>query len=255
MIPTLFISHGSPTLAVEENEYTDFLKELGNSIKPKAIVVFTAHWENEVTTISSRDDAFDMIYDFGGFDRELYEIKYPVNGSSKIAALLKSKLDENGIPSQMDYKRGLDHGAWVVLKLMYPEANIPVVQVSINPWLAPEEQFKIGNAIKALKQEDILIIGSGGTVHNLRSVQWGATEPESWAVEFDTWLIEKLRDRDKEALFNYEKLAPHAKMAVPRGEHFAPFFISLGSGFEENEPKLLHTGYNYGTLSHICFEF
>lgn len=255
MIPALFISHGSPTLAIESNEYTDFLKELGNNIKPKAIVVFTAHWENEITTISSRDDVYEMIYDFGGFDRKLYEIKYPAKGSAKIAALLKSKLEKHKIASQLDYKRGLDHGAWVVLKLMYPEADIPVVQVSINPWLSPEEQFKIGSAIKDIKQEDILIIGSGGTVHNLGSIKWGATAPEPWAVEFDDWLIEKVRNRDKEALFNYQKLAPHAKMAVPRGEHFSTFFIALGSGIEENEGRLIHRGYNYGTLSHICFEF
>ena len=255
MIRSLFISHGSPTLAVEKNEYTDLLRELGNNRKPKAIVIFTAHWENDVTTISFRDDKYDMIYDFGGFDRELYSIKYPAMGSTKVAALLKSKLAEHGIISQEDYKRGLDHGAWVVLKLMYPEADIPVVQVSINPWLSPEELFRIGSAIEELRQEDILIIGSGGTVHNLRSIKWGATEPETWAVEFDAWVIEKVKNKDKVALFNYEKLAPHAKMAVPRGEHFAPFFITLGCGIEDNEPKLLHTGYNYGTLSHICFEF
>lgn len=255
MVPLLFISHGSPTLAVEKNEYTDFLRELGNNIKPRAIVIFTAHWENDVTTISFRDDAYEMIYDFGGFDRELYEIKYPAKGSTEIAALLKSRLEGHGIPSQIDYKRGLDHGAWVVLKLMYPEANIPVVQVSINPWLSTEEQFNIGKAIKDLKDEDILIIGSGGTVHNLGSIKWGSTEPEPWAVEFDDWLIEKVRDKDKEALLSYQKLAPHAKMAVPREEHIAPFFITLGSGIEDSEPRLLYRGYNYGTLSHICFEF
>lgn len=255
MIPSLFIAHGSPTLAVEKNEYTDFLRELGNNIKPKAIVIFTAHWENDVTTISSRDDKYDMIYDFGGFDRELYEIQYSAKGSSKIAGLLKSKLEEQGLSTQLDYKRGLDHGSWVVLRLMYPEANIPVVQVSINPWLSPEEQFKIGKAIKDLRKEDILIIGSGGTVHNLRSIKWGATNPEPWAVEFDDWLIEKLRDKDKDALYNYQKLAPNAKMAVPREEHFAPFLITIGSGIEDNEAKLLFRDYNYGTLSHICYEF
>lgn len=255
MIPSLFISHGSPTLAIENNEYTKFLSELGRNIKPKAIVVFTAHWENEITTISSRDDTYDMIYDFGGFDRELYEIQYPARGSSKVAALLESRLEEHKIPCQLDYKRGLDHGTWVVLKLMYPEANIDIVQVSINPWLSPKEQFEIGNAIRDLKGEDILIIGSGGTVHNLRSIKWGATDPEPWAVEFDDWLIGKVRDKDLKALFNYENLAPHAKMAVPRGEHFAPFWITLGSGIEDNEGKPIYRGYNYGTLSHICFEF
>lgn len=255
MIPSLFICHCSPTLAVEKNEYTDFLGELGNNIRPEAIVIFTAHWEDTITTVSSRNDAYEMIYDFGGFDRELYSIKYYAKGSAEIAALLRSKLEEDGIPCREDYKRGLDHGAWVILKLMYPNANIPVVQVSINPGLSPKEQFRIGNALKDIKKKDILIIGSGGTVHNLGSIKWEAAGPEPWAVEFDDWLIEKIRDKDMEALFNYQKLAPHAKKAVPREEHIAPLFISFGSMMENNEARLLYRGYNYGTLSHICFEF
>lgn len=255
MVPALFISHGSPTLAIEKNEYTDFLNNLGKEITPKAIVMFTAHWESEITTISFRDEVYDMIYDFGGFSRELNEVKYPAKGSTDIAERLEGLLQKKGITSKRDEKRGLDHGSWVVLKLLYPEANIPVVQVSVNPKLSPRKQYEIGEAIKELGQEDILIIGSGGTVHNLWTVDWDAEKAEDWAMEFDKWIIEKMQNRDIEALFKYEALAPNAKKAVPREEHLVPLFIALGSGDEERFPKLIHRSYNYGTLSQICFEF
>ena len=255
MIPALFISHGSPTLAVEENIYTEFLENLGRNISPKAIVVFTAHWEEEVTTISSRNETYEMIYDFGGFSRELYSIKYPAKGSSEIASKLQSKLEDHGISTKRDTTRGLDHGTWVILKLMYPKADIPVVQVSVNPKLSPAEQYKIGEAIKELRQDNVLIIGSGGTVHNLRSVKWDAEKPEDWAMEFDEWLIDKVKTKDLNSLFEYQKLAPHAQRAVPREEHIVPLFITMGSGDKVYNPKLLYRSYEYGTLSHICFEF
>jgi 4,5-DOPA dioxygenase extradiol len=254
MIPSIFLCHGGPTLVVEKNEYTEFLKELGKKLNPKAIVIFTAHWESEITTISSMDDVYDMIYDFSGFSKELYSIKYPAKGSEAVASKLKSMLEYNGIESKLDEKRGLDHGAWDVLYLMYPNATIPVVQVSVNPYMAMEKQYEIGRAIKKLGDEDILVIGSGSTVHNLATVDWNSTKVEEWALEFDNWLIEKVENNDKEALFNYSETAPYAKRAIPREEHIVPMFIAMGSG-NKDKPKLLHQSYAYGTLSYICFEF
>jgi 4,5-DOPA dioxygenase extradiol len=137
---------------------------------------------------------------------------------------------------------------------MYPQADIPVVQVSVNPELSMDKQYKLGEAIRSLGQEDILVIGSGSTVHNLGTVNWNATEPVQWAVEFDNWLIEKVENDDKEALFSYRDLAPYAKAAIPREEHIVPLFIAMGSG-QSNTPRLLHRSYAYGTLSYICFEF
>jgi 4,5-DOPA dioxygenase extradiol len=255
MVPALFISHGSPTLAIEQNEYTEFLKELGKSIKPKAIVIFTAHWENDITTISGRDNAYEMIYDFGGFSEELYSIRYAAKGSNRVALSVHEKLAASGIESKIDTNRGLDHGAWVILSLMYPKADIPIVQISINPWLSPEMQYKIGEAIKSLGEEDILVIGSGGTVHNLRTIKWEGEKPEMWAVEFDNWIADKLENMDINSLFSYSQLAPNSKMAVPREEHLMPLFIALGSGNDRKAPKVLHRSYAYGTLSQICFEF
>lgn len=254
MISPIFVCHGGPTLVVEKNDYTDFLKDLGKKLTPKTIVIFTAHWESEITTISSLDSTYDMIYDFYGFPKELYSLKYPAKGSVEVASKLQSMLRNNGIESKLDENRGLDHGAWDVLYLMYPEANIPVVQVSVNPFLAMEKQYEIGKCIRDLGKEDILVIGSGSTVHNLATVNWDAEKSEEWAVEFDDWLIEKVENNDTEALFNYRQLAPHAKRAVPREEHIVPMFIAMGSG-NKDKPKLLHQSYAYGTLSYICLEF
>jgi 4,5-DOPA dioxygenase extradiol len=254
MVSSIFVCHGGPTLIVEKNEYTDFLKKLGKRLTPQAVVIFTAHWESEITTISSIDGTYDMIYDFSGFPKELYSVKYPAKGSVAVASELQSMLKNEGLESKPDENRGLDHGAWDVLYLMYPKVDIPVVQVSINPGLAMEKQYETGRAIKELGKEDILVIGTGSTVHNLATVDWNSQKAEEWAVEFDSWLIEKVENNDKEALFNYRQLAPYAKRAVPREEHIAPLFIAMGSG-NNDKPKLLHQSYAYGTLSYICFEF
>lgn len=254
MINSLFLCHGGPTLVVEKNEYTNFLKDLGKKITPRAIVIFTAHWESQTTTISCLDATYDMIYDFYGFPRELYSIKYPAKGSSEVASKVHTLLKKSGIESKFDENRGLDHGAWDLLYLMYPKAEIPVVQVSVNSFLPMEKQYEIGRAIRELGKEDILVIGSGSTVHNLATVDWEAEKAEDWAVAFDNWLIQQVEANNKEALYNYRELAPNAKAAVPREEHLVPMYIAMGSG-NNSKPKLLHQSYVYGTLSYISFEF
>ncbi|MGF9965677.1 DODA-type extradiol aromatic ring-opening family dioxygenase [Bacillus rhizoplanae] len=253
MMPSLFLAHGSPMLAIENTDYTQFLQTLGKTYKPKAIVIFTAHWESEVLTISSSDNAYETIYDFGGFPPELYEIKYAAKGSSVLAAMLEEKFKNRGIDVQKDTTRGLDHGSWTLLYRMYPQADVPVVQISVNPFLPAKEQYEIGKAIQGLGKEDILVIGSGVTVHNLRMLKWEQTMPEPWAVEFDEWLIDQIQNNNTDALFNWENEAPHARLAVPRAEHFVPLFITMGSGTAE--PKVIHRSYEYGTLSYLCLQF
>lgn len=254
MMNPIFLCHGGPSIVTEDNGYIDFLKNYGKENKPKAIIIFTAHWENKVTTISAIDGVYDMIYDFYGFPRELYQIIYPAKGDKTLALRMQDKLKEAGVPSYLDEKRGLDHGAWDILYLMYPEADIPVVQVSVNPFLSKDEQMQIGKGLKEFAKEDILIIGSGSTVHNLATVDWEATKPKEWAVAFDDWLVEKVLDYDLDALKDYQRIAPNAKHAIPREEHIVPMYIALGSGSLE-KPKLLHRDYVYGTLSYIGFEF
>lgn len=255
MLPSLFISHGSPNLSLQNNEYTNFLKDLGNKIKPECIVIFTAHFESDVVSISFMDGIYNTIYDFGGFPKELYEIKYNAKGSISVASKLEFALKSQGIETKRESARGLDHGAWSLLNLMYPKANIPIVQVSVNPRLSPMKQYEIGKSIQSIKEDDVLIIGSGGTVHNLSSINFASTKPEVWAEEFDNSLIDMLEKRDLNSIFNYDKLIPNAKAAVPTPEHLAPLFIALGSSNEYAEPKLLHRSYDLGTLSQICFMF
>lgn len=254
MIKPLFLAHGSPMMAIEQSVYTKFLNSLGTSINPKAIVVFTAHWVTETLTISASDSIYDTMYDFYGFPEELYKIKYPAKGSSSIAAKIQNKLIDSGIEVKTDLTRGLDHGAWTLLQHLYPKANIPVVQVSINYNLSVEQQIKIGNALKELGEEDILVLGSGNTVHNLRLVDFESNNIDSWAKEFDDWLIDKIDDKDLKALNEYKKYAPHANLAVPTADHFVPLFIALGSS-SQLSPKVIFRNYQLGNLSYLCYEF
>jgi 4,5-DOPA dioxygenase extradiol len=255
MVPSLFLAHGSPMLAIEDNEYTQFLARIGQNIKPKAIIIFTAHWESDIPTISFTDDVYETIYDFYGFPDELYAVKYPAKGSKQIAAMVKDRFQNQGLMVRLNMTRGLDHGSWSLLSRMYPKADIPVIQISVNPYLSAEEQFKIGQSLRGLGEEDILVIGSGVTVHNLRAVKWEQTTPESWAVEFDDWLIGKVQQMDLDSLFNWEHLAPHARLAVPRAEHFVPLFIAMGSGDPQTKAQVIYRSYEYGTLSYLCFQF
>jgi 4,5-DOPA dioxygenase extradiol len=251
---SLFLAHGSPMNAIEDKEYTRFLEQYGKSLQPKAIVLFTAHWESEILTISSSDNEYETIYDFYGFPEELYQIKYPAKGSSQLAKKIGEKLTNQGIAVKNDSERGLDHGSWTFLHRLFPKADIPVVQISVNPFLQPEQQFAIGKALHGI-EEDILIIGSGVTVHNLRMIKWGQNTPEPWAVEFDDWLINEIEKNNLDALFEYVKLAPHAKMAVPRAEHFVPLYIAMGSAGSLENAKVIFRNYELGTLSNLCLQF
>jgi len=253
LVPSLFLAHGSPMLAIEPSPYAEFLARLGRNLTPEAIVIFTAHWESDILTISSTDDTYETIYDFYGFPPELYAVRYPAKGSKRIAAHVRERLTKRGIPSRTDERRGLDHGSWTLLSRMYPQADIPVVQASVNPYLPPDKQYEIGVTLRGLGADGILIIGSGVTVHNLRMIRWEQTEPEDWAVRFDDWLIERLQNRDTASLFQYAEQAPYARQAVPRAEHFVPLFIAYGSGGDT--AKVLYRGYEYGTLSYLCLSF
>lgn len=255
MMPSYFFAHGAPSLVLEEHAYTDLLKKFAAGMpKPKAIVIFSAHWEESVQTVSSVDQ-YSTIYDFGGFQDELYRMTYPAPGDRSLSGQIQSLFTKGGIPSKLDEARGLDHGAWAVLKLIYPDADIPVVALSVNRYLTNEQQYEIGKALSELREQDVLIIGSGGTVHNLRSVNWRAQGVDEWAGAFDNWLQSKLEAWDTASLFNYEELAPNARMAVPTSEHFIPLLIAMGTGDANRKAKLLHRSYQYGNLSLSCWQF
>ncbi|MEO2210020.1 DODA-type extradiol aromatic ring-opening family dioxygenase [Paenibacillus polymyxa] len=255
MMPSLFIAHGAPSLALEENVYTEFLQKLGQELpKPKAIVLFSAHWESTTQLVSSVAN-YETIYDFGGFQPELYQIKYPAQGQAETTAEVERLFAEAGIPVQTDDVRGLDHGAWVVLRLLYPDADIPVIALSVNRYLTGEQQYQVGQALASLREQDILVIGSGGTVHNLRRLNWESNGVDPWASEFDNWLHDKLVSWDTESLFSYDTLAPSAQAAVPTPEHFVPLLLAMGAGHQNKQASLLFKAYQYGNLSLSCWKF
>lgn len=259
MLPSLFIAHGAPLLAIENNEYTQYLNQLGSTLpRPKAIVVFSAHWEAGIQKVSSVQE-YATIHDFGGFPDELYRIQYPAKGNSEMTIEIQELFRKQGIPFEVDDQRGLDHGAWVVLRLLYPHADIPVISMSIDPRLSPVEQYQVGKSLAELRKKDVLIISSGGTVHNLRALNWGKEkgEADEWALCFDEWIATHLEYWDVESLFNYHSLAPHAERAVPPygNEHFIPIFYAMGAADNHRQAKLLHRSYRYGNLSHSVWQF
>jgi 4,5-DOPA dioxygenase extradiol len=255
VLPSFFIAHGAPSLAIEEHAYTEFLRELGSVLpRPRAIVIFTAHWESKQQQISSAVH-YDTIYDFSGFSEALYQIQYPASGDLTLSLEIQRLLLEEGIESSLNDQRGLDHGAWAPLHVMYPAADVPIVALSVNPNLTPEEHYRIGAALEPLRERDVLILGSGGTVHNLRKLDRHNENPQEWSVQFDEWLAEQLETWHVEALYDYENRAPHARDSVPTAEHFVPLFLSMGAVDQERKAQLLHLGYQLGTLSLSCWMF
>lgn len=259
MVPSLFVAHGAPLLAIQDNEYTRFLADYGKKLpRPRAIVIFSAHWEAPTQRIS-HVKSYNTMYDFGGFPAELYQIKYSAPGDAELAEEIQLRLSRSGIAVNLDHHRGLDHGAWVVLHLLYPNADIPVIAMSVNPHLTPREQFAIGQTLAELRATDVLIMGSGGTVHNLGAVNMDATgiEVDTWAREFDDWLAQHLEKWFLEALFQYPNLAPNAQLAVPRfgNEHFVPIFYAMGAADDAKSACLVHRSYQYRNLSQSVWQF
>lgn len=256
-VSAFFLAHGSPMLALQKNEFTQFLNTLVKQ-KPDAVVIFTAHWEAETTTISSINGKYDMIYDFYNFPKPLYEVVYPVEGSVKLSEEIKQKLQEKGIKSELDTVRGIDHGAWSVLYHMFPNADVPVVQVSVNPDLDPRGHLEIGKALRELSG-NIMVIGSGVTVHNLRVLdrkdESFRAEGADWAQAFDDWIIEKINKKDIDSILDYKNQAPNSKAAVPTTEHFVPLLILLGLLDLSKEAKILYRGYQFKALSYLSFQF
>lgn len=248
-MPVFFIGHGSPANAIEDNPFTRSLKIMGESLgeKPKAILVVSAHWLSAGTFVNTADKP-DMIYDFYGFPDEMYEIKYPAPGAPETAKRVLKLLPE----ALEDQTWGLDHGAWTFLKHMFPKADVPVFQVSIDFPKPMSYHFDLARRLKTLRGEGILIIGSGNIVHNLRMIRFEDNFVYDWCAEFDTWVKDKIEKRDFDSLIKYEKQGKAAELAVPTVDHYVPLLYSLALADDNESIEFTHEGLMYGSLSMRC---
>ncbi|MCX5514563.1 dioxygenase [Kaistia algarum] len=261
-LPTYFLSHGSPMLALMDTPAHRFLAELGKTIeRPRAVVVVSAHFETAEPVVVA-DEHPAMIYDFRGFPRALYEITYPAPGDAGIAAEVAEDLRAAGLPVAVEGKRGFDHGTWVPLSLIWPNADVPLVQLSIQPHHDAAWHYALGRALAKLREEDILVIGTGAATHNLSLFFKNPNgRPEvddpvvGWAREFADWIAEQAQAGDVASLVDYRARAPHAVMAHPEDDHFLPFFVALGAAGEGAEGQRIHNSYEYGALSMDMYRF
>jgi len=215
---------------------------------PRALLIASAHWETGAPALTGAAEP-ETIHDFYGFPEPLYRIRYAAPGAPEVAARAQALLEHAGLAATVDGVRGLDHGAWSPLLTMYPDAGIPVVQVSVQTALGPAHHLALGRALAPLSGEDILLIGSGHMTHNLRDRRGDAEKPAAYAVEFQAWVDAAIRKRDLDALADYRARSPRGARAHPTEEHFLPLFVALGAAGEGYRPERLHDGIESGVLA------
>jgi len=249
-MPALFLGHGNPMHAIEENRYTEVWRQLGKQLpRPKAILAISAHWVTEGTAVTAMTHP-KTIHDFGRFPQALFDVQYPAAGDVALAEKVKQLLTSTNL--KLDHSWGLDHGTWGVLVKMYPDADIPVVQLSLDANLTTEQHYQLGQQLSVLRDEGILLLASGNTVHNLAMARWGAEgDVYPWAEDFDRFvqqsLITEKIDRHH-PLVDYQQL-PNAQLAHPTPEHFLPLLYILGAARADDSFSIPVTGMDMGTIS------
>ncbi|MBI3479943.1 MAG: dioxygenase [Nitrosomonadales bacterium] len=250
-MPVLFVSHGAPTLPIEPGETGAAWCRLGEQLpRPSAILVISAHWDTSIPTVSCAAQP-ETIHDFYGFPEELYRLRYPAPGSPDLAQAVVGALQQAGIAVQPHDTRGLDHGAWVPLSLMYPQADIPVTQLSLQSDQDPAWHIALGRALRPLREQGVLIVGSGSITHNLRAIfqhPRGKPAPQ-WVTEFCEWIAAKIAAGDIDALVAYRTLAPYAIENHPTDEHLLPLFVALGAAHDIRHSQRLNRVMTYGMLA------
>ena len=249
MFPVVFLSHGAPTLAVEDGSDTRAWADLAARLpRPESILVVSAHWDTPEPRVSAAASPA-TIHDFYGFPAELYQQRYPAPGAPRLADEVRRALEGAGMRCDVDADRGLDHGAWVPLKWMYPRADIPVTQLSVQSHRGPRHHHDLGRALAGLRGQGTLVLASGGIVHNLRELEWhmrGTREPTAWARDFNDWIAARVASGAVEELVDYRHHAPNARRSHPTEEHFDPFFVALGAG--GLPARRLELGFDLGSL-------
>jgi 4,5-DOPA dioxygenase extradiol len=253
-LPTLFLAHGPPMLALEGGAWGRAVSALGSRLPPlRAVLVCSAHWEAPGSFQLSSAERPGVMHDFGGFPEALYTLDYPAPGSPELAAEAAGLLAGAGLEALLDPLRPLDHGAWVPLRHLLPEAGTPVVQLSLPRPRTPELLLAAGRALAPLRERGVLILGSGGIVHNLRRLDWeGASGPQPWATAFGGWIEDRLAAGDQASLRDWSR-APGAQESVPTSEHLDPLFVALGAS--DAPPERLYDGWQLGSLSLASYVF
>ncbi|WP_431855891.1 DODA-type extradiol aromatic ring-opening family dioxygenase [Azospirillum sp.] len=253
--PTVFVSHGAPTLILEDSPGRAFLAGLGERLgRPSAVLAVSAHWTTAAPTVSSAARP-ETVHDFHGFPRALYEMRYPAPGAPELAERVLGLLRAQDIAGSADPVQGLDHGAWVPLKLMYPDAGIPVAQLSVMPRRGAADHVALGRALAPLREQGVLILASGGAVHNLRDFRFGATGAAPWADAFARWLDETLMAGDVEGIARWTERCPEARVAHPTEEHFLPLPVALGAAGPAPRAERLHDGFEHGSIGMQAYAF
>ncbi len=255
MQPCLFISHGAPSVAISDSPARRFLTQIKQHLPrlPSAIVIISPHWLTETPTLLGATE-LSTIYDFGGFSQEIMALDYPAQGQPMLAHNIYTLLKEHGFKSDIDKHRGLDHGAWIPLLLGFPENTIPVTGISISPRKSPLFHLKLGQAIRTLRQKNILIIASGSITHNLYQLDFATNipQPPHSVLEFNQWVCESLLNKNYERLLNY-KSHPLANFNHPTEEHLLPLFMAMGAGGKN--VRRIHHSFTYGVLSMDAYAF
>ncbi|GIL00795.1 MAG: dioxygenase [Alphaproteobacteria bacterium] len=261
-MPALFISHGGPNIVLESSQARDYLASLPGRIgRPKAIVIASAHFETDGAVVVT-DPAPGMIYDFGGFAPELYEMVYPAPGEPELAMRVARMIADAGIDTRVAPKRGYDHGTWTAMKLAFPQADVPIVQVSIDPNRDAAYHHALGRALAPLREEGILIVGSGHITHNLRAVfgamRGGMASDPSMAAKvgaFVDWFAEALAAGDTDRILRWRELAPHVADNHPTDEHLMPLFFAHGAGGQGTRPEHAHASRQFGFFAFDSWMF
>lgn len=247
-MPLLFIGHGSPMNAIEDNEFSRGWEDTGKILpRPKAILSVSAHWVTPGATKVTAMENPKTIYDFYGFPEELYKIKYPAPGSPEMA--LETTAQTNLVHISGDNDWGLDHGTWSVLLKLFPSADVPVFQLSLDYRKNPEFHFTLASDLKKLREKGIMVLGSGNMVHNLRALMPGRDKPFDWALEFDNKITRFIEDRDFQSVSRFLEFGNLARMAHPTYEHFLPLIYALGFADRTEEISFFNSGFDLGSVS------
>lgn len=256
-VPTLFVPHGAPTFALQPGETGEAMSAFARRIgRPKAVLIVSAHWDTEIPTLGI-DPRPETIHDFYGFPQPLYAIRYPAPGAVSLAMDARSLLEESGFEVALDPGRGLDHGAWIPLRQMFPDASVPVMTLSLQSHLGPLHHYRVGQALAPLTDAGVLIIGSGNLTHNLGHFHQlrGASAPPDYVRAFQDWVRDRLASGDVEGLLHYRREAPGAVLAHPTDEHLLPFYVAMGAAGRDFVTEALYSGVEFNMLAMDTYAF